>query len=443
MNKNKTIEQVIGNKLCTGCGTCSGTCPQNAIEMVIDYEKGIYLPKLDRKKCNECEICFKVCPGHGIEFNALNREIFGREAEDILLGNYHNFYTGYAFDNEIRYHSASGGLVTALLIFALEEGLIDGALVSRMTEENPLEPQPFIARTREDIISAARSIYCPVPANIALKEILQVGEHERFAVVGLPCHLHGLRKAEILHNSLKKKIAFHFGLFCNHVPTFQATDYILHKVKIRRDDVKRLDYRGEGWPGRMSITLKNKVINLPLNDYWGSGFGSFFKPNRCTLCVDMVSELSDISFGDAWIGEYSIDPMGTSIIISRSKTGERLLQNALDKQAISLEPIIRDKVIWSTRQVIKFKKSVPARFFLLRRMSKKVPEYKTTFLKPRVTAYFSGLSCYFYTYLGKRHFLWRCLWSLSRWSSISRIIVLRIIKSLGLYRIVARIVRGF
>jgi coenzyme F420 hydrogenase subunit beta len=443
MNKNKTIEEFSGDGLCTGCGTCAGICPRNAIEMVIDHKRRIYIPELDREKCNQCGICFKVCPGHSVDFNTLNHEIFGREQQDILLGNYLSFYTGHAADRNIRYQSASGGLITALLIFALEEGVIDGALVTRMSINSPLTPEPFVARTREEIINAARSKYCPVPANIALKEILQAGDRDRFAVVGLPCHLHGLRKAGILNNRIKQNIVFYFGLFCNHTPTFAATDYILHKVKIKKEDVKKLNYRAEGWPGKMKITLKDKEIYFSLNDYWRSGFGSFFRPERCVLCADMVAELSDISFGDAWIGEYASDRMGTSLAISRSVTGEELLKNALDKGVISLESISRNKVIWSTRQVTKFKKGVPVRFSILKLMGKQVPDYKTTYPKPGVAVYFSSLSCYFCGYLGKKRFLWGILWNLSCWSGIPKTMVLRMIKVLGLYKIVAKVVRGF
>ncbi|MCK4734712.1 MAG: 4Fe-4S binding protein, partial [Methanophagales archaeon] len=171
MSKNKAISQVVKDGLCSGCGTCAALCPTEAIELTIDKKKGIYLPKLNKERCNNCGICYQVCPGREVDFKQLNLEIFGREPEDILIGNHLNCYTGHSTNYDIRYNSASGGLITQLLIFALEEGIIDGALVTRMKKDSPLEPEPFIARTREEIIEASKSKYCPVPANIALKEI--------------------------------------------------------------------------------------------------------------------------------------------------------------------------------------------------------------------------------------------------------------------------------
>lgn len=86
MNENKTIAQVVKDDLCTGCGTCVALCPGEAIEMVINEKKGIYVPQLNENKCNNCGTCYKVCPGHEVDFKQLNFEIFGKEPEDILIG---------------------------------------------------------------------------------------------------------------------------------------------------------------------------------------------------------------------------------------------------------------------------------------------------------------------------------------------------------------------
>ena len=218
-----TIQQVVTDGLCTGCGTCVGICPASAIVMPKNSPKGLYAPKVESELCNQCGLCMEVCPGCSVNFRELNKAIFTNEIGDVLIGNYINCYIGHATDYNVRYHSASGGAVSALLIFALEQGLIDGALVTKMSDKNPLEPEVFMATGKEQIISASKSKYCPVPLNIGLK---QIGEQDgRFAVVGLPCHIHGIRKAELLHKDLREKIVLHFGIFCSSTLNFSALKY--------------------------------------------------------------------------------------------------------------------------------------------------------------------------------------------------------------------------
>jgi coenzyme F420 hydrogenase subunit beta len=340
---NKTISQVVKDGLCTGCGTCIALCPEEAIKLTINEKKGIYVPVLNADKCNNCGICYEACPGHSVDFKQLNLEIFGKEPENILIGNYLNCYVGHATDYDIRYNSASGGLVTQLLIFALEEGIIDGALVTRMKKDNPLEPEPFIARTKEEIIEASKSKYCPVP--------------EKFAIVGLPCHIHGIIKAEQINKKLKEKIVLHIGIFCSHSPNFLGTEFLLGSMKIKKKDVKKLSYRGEGWPGSMKISLASGELLLP--DYWESSFGlHFFTPTRCFLCSDGVCELADISFGDAWLPEYRSDKIGKSIIISKSKRGESTLQAMKSKNKIELKEVSVKKVIRSQVGMLHSKKKM-------------------------------------------------------------------------------------
>ena len=351
---NNTIVQVVKDGLCTGCGTCIALCPKGAIKLTRNENKGIYVPKVNEKQCDNCEICFKVCPGHEVDFKQLNLEIFGKEPKDVLIGNYLNCYIGHSTDYDTRYNSSSGGLITQLLIFALEEGIIDGALVTRMKKDNPLEPEPFIARTKEEIIEASKSKYCPVPVNIALKEILESEEGMKFAVVGLPCHIHGIRKAEQINKKLKEKIVLHIGIFCDHTPNFWGTELLLERMKIKREEVIKLDYRGAGWPGSMKICLKEG--ELLLQDYWSFVGLYFFTPLRCLMCSDGVCELADISFGDAWLPELLDDKIGKSIIISKNKIGEKILQMMKLKNKIEINKVGAEKVIQSQVGMLYFKK---------------------------------------------------------------------------------------
>ena len=338
-------------------------------------------------------------------------EIFGKEPKDILIGNYLNCYIGQVTDYDIRYNSASGGLITALLTYALEEGIIDGALVTKMSDKNPLEPEPFIARTKEEIIEASKSKYCPVHANIAVKEILESEEEEKFAVVGLPCHIHGIRKAEKINKKLKEKIVLHIGIFCGHSPNFMATKFLLRQMNIKEEDIRKLNYRGEGWPGRMYIQLKNgnkKFIKY--GEYWDKGFGLYFFPNRCALCCDGVCEFADISFGDAWLPEIRREEtIGKSIIISKTKIGDEILQKGYTKKKIELNKITVEKVIASQRAMLNFKKrSFQARASIFSLFDKKTPNYTSKLLKPYVCDYLNAVSFYFWLWISSKH-LWHLL----------------------------------
>jgi len=407
-NKNK-ISQVVKDNLCTGCGTCYAMCPKEAISMEINEKKGIYEPVIDESKCNNCGICYEVCPGHAVDFEQLNSEIFGKEPEDILIGNYLNCYIGYSTDYDIRYNSSSGGLATQLLIFALEEGIIDGALVTRMKKDKPLEPEPFIARTREEVIEARGSKYCPVPANIALKEILE-SEEEKFAVVGLPCHIHGIRKAEQINKKLKEKIVLHIGIFCGGMSNFMGTEFLLRKLKLQKKDIVMLNYRGEGWPGKMSLKIRNnKTKIIPYPAYW-DGFGSLFYPFRCTLCSDWTSELADISFGDAWLPEIvEHDKIGTSLIVTRNEESDNILQQMITQSKIELNEITHDKVAISQGGMLWKKRGLKARLTLSKLLGKKVPIYNQKLLKPKFKTYLSTIHFHLLTFLASNRRLWKLL----------------------------------
>lgn len=410
-----TIEEVVKDELCTGCGTCIALCPEEAIKLTINEKKGIYLPELNEEKCNNCGICLKVCPGHEVDFKQLNQEIFGKQSEDPLIGNYLNCYTGYSTNHDIRYNCSSGGLITQILIYALENKFIEGALVTRMKNDKPLEPEPFIARTKEEIKESSKSKYCPVPANIALKEILKSKDNEKFAVVGLPCHIHGIRKAELINKKLKERIILHVGIFCGTTKNFLGTTFQLKRMAVNENEIEEISYRGEGWPGSLVVQLKDKEKKLSeLYYYYCDSKFCSFTPWRCTLCSDHTCELADISFGDAWLPELANDKIGTSIIISRNKVAEELLQGAVSRKIIKLNEINRNKVAQS-QGLCHFKKNqLKAHIFFTKLLGKKIPVYNQKLLQSKFSDYLISMWTYFWIYVSSKRYLW-ILFSVQTW----------------------------
>jgi coenzyme F420 hydrogenase subunit beta len=408
-SNKESIVSVVENDLCTGCGTCAAVCPNRAIDMKMDTKKYIYLPTVVKEKCSNCGNCLRVCPGHEVDFRDLNMKIFGkhpsRGSQDLLLGNHSRSYVGYSCDHNIRYSSGSGGLITQLLLFAMEEGMIDGALVTGMKQKQPLEVRPFIARTPKELTDSARSKYCPVPANVALEEILR--EEGKYAVVGLPCHIHGLRKAEQSSKKLRDRIVLRLGVFCSHTDSLLETEYLLYRLGVRVEDVAKIDYRGKGWPGMLSIGLKSGgSIDVPFHDWIKIHAYCLFSPSRCLLCCDHCAELADISFADAWLPEFVSDNVGTSIAVARSAVGSEILHRAELKGKIDLREI-EDIRVAESQKMMRFKKnSIVVRFLLYRALRKKLPTYYTELLKPSFVDWPRSAIIFLNRYAAGKRSLW-------------------------------------
>ena len=371
------IDEVVKAGLCTGCGTCAGVCPASAIGMCVS--NGLFLPEVDLAKCTSCGLCLECCSGRSVDFEKLNLWLFGKKPEDELLGNYLQCYVGHSNNNSIRFGSSSGGIATQLLILALEKGIIDGAIVARMRKDRPLETESFVARTSEEIVSASRSKYCPVAANEALECVLK--EKGRFAVVGLPCHIHSIRKAEKKISVLRKRIVLHIGLMCSHTASFRGTEFLLGKLNLKQENIALIAYRGRGWPGFMFIKLKDRSsLSVPYTGQWnayGPVFSCFFfTPRRCLVCPDETNELADISLGDAWLPELRNERNGESIVVARTEEGEELLSLACVAKVISLRHIGHEKVEFSQREPLRFKKDdIQNRLAIVKALGEKTPSF--------------------------------------------------------------------
>lgn len=359
---SNNILSILNEDICTGCGTCVVICPKNAITIRVDNKKGVYLPELSTGKCTYCGLCWKVCPQGEKISEQLGSERFEKNIMDFLIGEHTDCYIGYSKNYDIRYNSSSGGSITQILISALEEGLIDGALVTRMKKDEPLVAEPFIARTKDEIIEASKSKYCPVTLNLGLREILKSEDEQKFAVVGLPCHIKGIKKAKKINTKLNKKIVLTLGLFCNHTPNIWATKLLLLKNNIKQEDVIKLEYRSEGWPGFMKITLRNgNKVRISQSDSWTFIGSCFFYPKSCIICSDCTSELADASFGDGWIPEVSNDKIGISLIIIRKLTAKKIIEKINMRNEMELSKINTGDVILSKGRIIYLKKYCNAR----------------------------------------------------------------------------------
>jgi len=366
----RSINDVAQHNACSGCGTCAGVCPSGAISMILTPQE-TYIPEIDSKKCINCDLCMDVCPRLSTKESAdgkrsyslaedlprLTRTTFGDNACDPLLGHCRAFYRGHACDSDVRYRASSGGIVTALLLSALRSGVIDGAVVVHASADAPVRPQGIIATTEEEILESLGSRYCPVSLNTIISELMSFGG--KVAIVGLPCHLQGIRKAEERLPRLADRIAFHIAITCFHTVTFRGTRFLADRNGLDISDVTRVEYRGRGWPGSVLIETRDGTrLVVPYKDAWAISF-NLFSPVGCLSCSDAAGELGDLSVGDAWLpelrAEYGKNP-GENLIIVRNEIGERLLSEAQQKEAVAIQPLQREQVLGSLHRPLMVKK---------------------------------------------------------------------------------------
>ena len=386
------VGYITKHDLCTGCGICEGTCPVHAINTVV--QDGNFRPIVNTYICNNekgCHRCYDSCPGIGVQLREIARNLFDKEEikEDPFAGKYLKCFTGYSNNYDIRYHCASGGMVSQFLIWLLENNIIDGAYVTAFDKDAPLMVRSYIATTREEILAAKSSKYAPVSLHHAIADIKNaIGS--RYIIVGLPCHIEGFRKYEALDHVFKKKIAGYFSLFCSSGRSFSMTDYLFRERRIPKGELTYFAYRDEGCLGSMvakwvengvKIADSNPDTISNLKSYkdrfqnYYHPLRSIFVPKRCTLCVDHYGELADVSFGDIHIHPYIEDKIGVNSILVRNQAFEDLLREAQKEGAITMDEIDISTVNRSQPMVIK-KKYRNAAFIRFRKMlGKAVPVY--------------------------------------------------------------------
>lgn len=316
-------EEVQKTGLCRHCGGCVNFC--TAINYgALDFDKnGIPFMK-DSNKCIECGLCYTICP----ETHELEEELNRKFNWTAPMGNYIKILAAQSKDPKIRSLATNGGVVTSLLVFLLDRGYIDGAIVSR--QKNAFSREPHLASTKQDILESAgfnlehshgmqklSQKYSTYSSSIEeLRPMMQQGL-KRVAFVGLPCQINTVRKMQALGIVPSDSINYYLGLFCSGTFVFGEEE---------RKELERLaDFK---WQQLKKINIKE---DLMLHLYNGEIKHvsleklDFMKRYACHFCSDYSAEYADISFGGLGAQE------GWTTVVLRTATGRKIYQEALNR----------------------------------------------------------------------------------------------------------------
>ena len=368
----KNVQHVYDDALCMQCGTCEGVCATGSVALTWDLRVG-YRLRVDEGTCTDCGRCHDACPGPGLDFSpgAWWRERNEGAPFEDFLGPWRRLWFGWASDPEVRHAGASGGVATALMQSALVTGLVDAVVAVRMSASNPLEAEAVICRSAAAVAACRGSKYNAVAINRVLGRILE--EPGRYALVGLPCHIQGLRLAQRHSRRLRERVTLTLGIFCGHTNEPRATAVLARQAGLEPAQVREVSYRGPGWPGGMRLVTDSGLTRWrDYPDYIDRRFMALTPP-RCHVCPDALAELADVSVGDAWLDRFEGSD-GVSDLIARTPAGERLLEDAGGR--LVLHPASSAEMVASQADTHGVKRGACRGRLWLRTLARRpVPEY--------------------------------------------------------------------
>jgi coenzyme F420 hydrogenase subunit beta len=325
--------EVITSGLCTGCAGCVIACPHD----VIGYEHapGAYKPfhleeELGADNCihgeKGCTSCTRACPRFRAWEPSADEHLFARvRQDDEPAGIYQDIMLTRASDEMVHKMGQDGGFVSALLIWALENGYIDAALTSYVegSGDDGWKARPGVAATKDEVLEAAGSRYTYSANTLAFDEAVERG-FSKLALVGMSCQssvppIMWSRKI----GKVGKPFVFNIGLLCSKTFDDSIFDELFWtKYGLARSEMVKMNIKGV-----FQIWMRDgsyHEINLKECHAWTR--------EGCTHCPDFAAEHADISTGG--IGKDN----DWTLTIVRTDLGREIISRMIADGSIEARP---------------------------------------------------------------------------------------------------------
>ena len=328
-------DEVITSGLCTGCAGCVIACPHDVIGY--KHEPGQYKPfhleeELGISNClhgeKGCTSCTRACPRFRDWETEADQHLFGRIREDEeIAGIYKDILLVRASDDFVYDIGQDGGLVSSILIWCLENEIIDGALVSGLEGSEGGDAGwkaiPMVATNRDEVLAGAGSRYTYSANTMAYPEAKERGL-SKLALVGMSCQT---SIAPVTWNrkigKVGKPIKLNIGLLCSKSFDDAMFDELFWvKYGLHKDDISKMNIKGV-----FQVWMKNgdyHEINLKECHAWTR--------EGCNHCPDFAAEHADISTGG--IGELT----DWTLTVIRTDLGRAIIEAMIKDGVIETRP---------------------------------------------------------------------------------------------------------
>ena len=253
MRSVKSLQDVVDWDLCTGCGACFYACTEGAVSLVNIENVGIR-PRFNSPACASCTQCLSICPGYLID-RECTQTASGNTTGDSEIGPALEIWEGFASDPEIRFKASSGGVLSAIALYCLEQEDMEFVLHTGTDDAEPWINKTRQSRNRNDILARTGSRYAPASPCDGLQAIEESSRPCVF--IGKPCDAAAVMALREQRPALSNKLGLVLTFFCAGTPSTLGTLDLIKSLQISPQTTSNVRYRGEGWPGRFKVQYGN------------------------------------------------------------------------------------------------------------------------------------------------------------------------------------------
>ena len=230
LNQIKNLKDVVDWGLCTGCGACSYHCRKGEIKLVNVPAVGIR-PHFNSETCATCTECLAICPGYRLDAELETGPVPKTAESDHEFGTALEIWEGHASDSEIRFKGSSGGILSALALYCLEQEKMKFVLHSGADASAPWINKTLMSVNRSELLAHTGSRYAPASPCDGLNNIEESDGPCVF--IGKPCDAAAVAMLRRERPRLDRNLALVLTFFCAGTPSTKGTLDLLTKIRRR------------------------------------------------------------------------------------------------------------------------------------------------------------------------------------------------------------------
>lgn len=336
-----TCTEIIMKQKCTGCGACKNICSLESIIMDTDRE-GFWYPIIDEKKCIHCGKCACVCPVMKENLTGL----ISRSEDEIKV------YAAWSLDQDIRYHSTSGGIFSELALAILAKG---GFICGAVYDDQHMV-RHYITGNDKELQKLRQSKYVQSDMGDIYKEIgdlLIQGKTLLFC--GTPCQCAGVFQY-CKENTIDTTDLYLVGFICRGSNSPKVYKKFLKELESKyQASISKVWFKDKtyGWnhfSTRIEFDNGKCYLEDRYHDIYVRGYieeNLYIRPSCADCSFKGLHRIADVTLADFWgvqLKEHMQDSDGgTSVVMIHTEKGKELW-NAVSHRVYKTEKKLEDVI---------------------------------------------------------------------------------------------------